>query len=137
MTTLAFVRCLALAVWFLPLPGASMTAFRLETDAKVVASDEARNHVDETCTVEMTVRSTKNAVPRKEYYLDSEEDFRDEKNLAVVIAHDHADRFRQAGIDDPSVHYKGQKIRVTGKVIREAEQVRIRVDAPDQIQLVK
>ena len=137
MPTRTSIRCLLLAVWFLPFQSPSGAALGAEPDAKVVASDEARNHVDETCTVEMTVRSTKNAVPRKEYYLDSEEDFRDEKNFAVVISHDHADRFRQAGIDDPSVYYKGQKVRVTGKVIREAEQVRIRVDAPDQIVLVK
>ncbi|MGP0065393.1 MAG: hypothetical protein ACLQGP_17545 [Isosphaeraceae bacterium] len=108
-----------------------------EKPPKVVAAAEAKDHVDERCTVEMTVRSSKNAAPRREYYLDSEEDFRDEKNFAVVIAYDHADLFKQAGIDDPSEHYKGKKLRVTGKVIRENDQTRIRVEDPKQIKVVE
>ena len=68
-----------------------------EKPPKVVAAPEAKNHIDERCTVEMTVRSSKNAAPRREYYLDSEEDFHDEKNFAVVISYDHADRSRRPG----------------------------------------
>ena len=68
-------------------------------------------------------RSSKNAAPRREYYLDSEEDFHDEKNFAVVISYDHADLFKKAGIDDAAEHYKGKSLRVTGKVIRENDQV--------------
>jgi hypothetical protein len=105
-------------------------------EKKVVAADDARHHVDETCTVEMNVRASKNAGPRREYYLDSEEDFRDEKNFAVVISYDHIERFQKADIDDPAEHYKGKRLRVTGKVIRENDQVRIRVDDPKQIKLV-
>jgi hypothetical protein len=102
----------------------------------VVAAPDAKNHIDAQCTVEMTVRSSKNAAPRREYYLDSEEDFHDEKNFAVVISYDHADLFKKAGIDDPAEHYKGKKLRVTGKVIRENDQVRIRVEDPKQIKIV-
>jgi hypothetical protein len=102
----------------------------------VVAAPDARNHIDELCTVEMTVRSSKNAIPRREYYLDSEEDFRDEKNFAVVISYDHADLFKKAGIDDPAEYYKDKALRVTGKVIRENDQVRIRVEDPDKIKVV-
>ncbi|HZW34019.1 MAG TPA: hypothetical protein VFF52_25065 [Isosphaeraceae bacterium] len=108
-----------------------------EKPTKVVMAPEARNHIDERCTVEMTVRASKNAAPRREYYLDSEEDFHDEKNFAVVISYDHAGLFQQAGIDDPAEHYKGKKLRVTGKVIREHDQVRIRVEDPKQIQIVE
>jgi hypothetical protein len=104
--------------------------------AKVVAAADARNHVDERCTVEMTVRSSKNAAPRMEYYLDSEEDFRDEKNFAVVISYDHAELFKKAGIDDPAEYYLGKKLRVTGKVIHENDQTRIRVENPEQIKIV-
>jgi hypothetical protein len=103
----------------------------------LVSAPDAKNHVGQQCTVEMTVRSSKNAAPRREYYLDSEEDFHDENNFAVVISYDHADSFQQAGIADPSEHYKGKKIRVTGKVIRENDQVRIRVEAPDRIKVVE
>jgi hypothetical protein len=104
---------------------------------KVIPAHEAQLHVDERCTAEMTVRSSKNAGPRREYYLDSEENFQDDKNLAVVISYDHAGAFKAAGIDDPADYYKGKTIRVTGKVIREAEQVRIRVEDPKQIRVVE
>jgi hypothetical protein len=108
-----------------------------EKSPKVIAAPDAKNHVDARCTVEMTVRASKNAAPRREYYLDSEEDFHDEKNFAVVISYDHADLFKKAGIDDPSDHYKGKKLRVTGKVIRENDQIRIRVEDPKQIKIVE
>jgi hypothetical protein len=103
---------------------------------KVVAAPDAKNHIDERCTVEMTVRSSKNAAPRMEYYLDSEEDFHDEKNFAVVISYDYADLFKRAGIDDPAEYYLGKKLRVTGKVIHENDQTRIRVEDPKQIKIV-
>lgn len=107
-----------------------------EKPAKVVSAPQAREHVGERCTVEMTVRSSKNAAPRREYYLDSEEDFHHDDNVAVVISYDHIEAFQKAGIDDPSEHYKGKKIRVTGKVIHENDQTRIRVEDPGQIKVV-
>jgi hypothetical protein len=84
----------------------------------------------------MTVRSSKNAAPRREHYLDSEEDFHDEKNFAVVISYDHAEAFQKAGIDDPADYYKGKKLRVTGEVIHENDQARMRVEDPKQIVIV-
>ena len=74
---------------------------------------------------------------RKTYFLDSEEDFRDEKNFCVVISYDHADKFRDAGIDDPAAHYKDKTIRVTGKVIEEDDQIRIRVEDPKKIEVAE
>jgi hypothetical protein len=107
-----------------------------EKATKVIAADDAQNHVGKRCTVEMTVRSSKNAAPRREYYLDSEEDFHDQNNVAVVISYDHIEAFQKSGIDDPAEHYKGKKLRVTGKVIHENDQTRIRVEKPEQIKIV-
>ena len=107
-----------------------------EKPLKVIAAPDAKAHVNERCTVEMTVRSSKNAAPRREYYLDSEEDFHDEKNFAVVISYDHAELFQKAGIDNPAEHYMGKKLRVTGTVIEENDQIRIRVEDPKQIKIV-
>ena len=104
---------------------------------KIIPAAEVRHHVGQECTAEMTVRASKNAVPRRTYFLDSEADFHDEKNLAVVISYDHVARFQEAGIDDPSEFFKGKTIQVTGKVIAEDDQVRIRVDDPKQIKLVE
>lgn len=103
----------------------------------VIASAEAHEHVGEECTVEMTVRASKNAEKRRTYYLDSEEDFRDAKNLAVLIDYEHAGAFKEAGIADPAAHYRGKVIRVRGKIIAESDQVRIRVTDPKQIELVE
>ncbi len=117
------------------IPGAT----RGDDDKKkktVIAATEARNHVGEECTATMTVKSSKNAAPRRTYFLDSEEDFRDEKNLAVIISYDHADKFREAGIADPAEYYQGKTIEVTGKVIAEEEQIRIHVEDPKQIKVV-
>ncbi len=108
-----------------------------KTQKRVIPAAEARNHVGEECTAQMTVKSSKNAAPRRTYFLDSEEDFRDEKNLAVIISYDHADKFREAGIADPADYYHGKTIEVTGKVIAEDEQIRIHVEDPKQIKLVE
>jgi acetyl esterase/lipase len=101
-----------------------------------IAAPEARNHLEEHRTVEMTVRASKDGTHRKEYYLDSVEDYGREDNCTVVIAYDHAGKFKQAGIDDPAAYYKGKTIRVTGTIIREADQTRIRVSEPGQIRIV-
>ena len=108
-----------------------------KTAEKIIPAAEIRSHVGKECTALMTVKSSKNAAPRKTYFLDSEEDFHDEKNLAVVISYDHADKFRDAGIADPAEYYRGKTIQVTGKVIEEDDQVRIRVEDPKQIKLVE
>lgn len=51
-------------------------------DRKVLASAHARKKVGETVTVEMTVKASKDRLEKRgEVYLDSEEDFRDEKNV--------------------------------------------------------
>jgi hypothetical protein len=104
---------------------------------KVIPAGEVHNHVGKECTAEMTVKASKNAIPRHTYYLDSEEDFHDDKNLSVVIDYDNAPKFQKAGIDDPAEYYKGKTIRVTGKVTKEDDQVRIRVEDPKQIKVVE
>jgi hypothetical protein len=137
MSQLKVLHCLWIVVPSLAMAGSANLAAADEPAARQpIAAAEARNHVGEKGTFAMTVQSTKNASPRREYYLDSEEDFRDEKNLALVISYDHADLFQQAGIDDPSEYYKGKKIHVTGMVIHENDQVRIRVEDPKQIKVV-
>jgi hypothetical protein len=108
-----------------------------KTTEKVIPATEIRDHIGQECTALMKVKASKNAVPRRTYYLNSEEDFHDEKNLAVVISYDHAAKFQEAGIDDPAVHYKDKTIQVTGKVIKEDDEIRIRVDDPKQIKVVE
>ncbi len=86
-------------------------------------------------TVELTVRSSVDEAKARMHLLDSEADYKDPKNLAVVIGYDDLASFRQAGIADPAAHYKDRRIRVTGQLYHDAavKQTRLRVTDIGQI----
>jgi hypothetical protein len=109
----------------------------LAGDDKPLTSVEARKKVGEKVTVEMAVRAAKDRLEKRgEIYLDSETDFRDEKNFAVVITKAGAASLKEAGIDDPAGHFKDKKVRATGTV-KEVDKVpRIEIDDAKQIRLV-
>src|SRR5262245_17719543 len=103
-----------------------------------VSPAEAGKHVNEKVVVEMLVKASKNRLEkRQEIYLDSEVDFRDPKNLGIVINLAGAAKFKEAGIADPAEHFKGKTIRVTGTVTRENDRPRIVVDDPKQIRIIE
>ena len=107
-------------------------------DTKPLTPVEAIKKVNEKVVVEMQVKATKNRLEKRgEIYLDSEEDFRDEKNLGIVVTKTGAAKFKEAGVDDPAVHFKDKTIRVTGTVIIKEERPRIEVDDSKQIQIVE
>jgi hypothetical protein len=107
-------------------------------DAKPLTPVEAIKRVNEKVTVQMLVKATKNTLEKRgEIYLDSEEDFRDEKNLGVVVTKTGAAKFKEAGVDDPAVHFKDKIIQVKGTVIIKEDRPRIEVDDPKQIQIVE
>jgi hypothetical protein len=129
MRALAFLTILALA---------PLGLGEAPKQDKPLSPAEAIKRVNEKVVVEMLVKATKNRLEkRKEIYLDSEEDFRDPKNLGIVINVAGAAKFKEAGIDDPAVHFKGKTIRVTGKVTKEDERPRIVVEDPKQITIVE
>lgn len=105
-------------------------------DDKPLSPTEARQRLGEQVLVEMEVRVAKDRLEKRgEIYLDSEEDFRDDKNLAAVITRTGAESLRNQGITDPAEHFRGKKIRVKGTV-KEVDNVRrIEIDAADQIQI--
>jgi hypothetical protein len=106
-------------------------------DDKPLTPAEARKKVGEKITVEMTVRAAKDRLEKRgEIYLDSETDFRDEKNFAVVITKAGAASLKEAGIGNPAEHFKDKKIRATGTV-KEVDKVpRIEVDDARQVKIV-
>jgi hypothetical protein len=106
-------------------------------ETKPLSPVAARKKVGEKITVEMTVQAAKDRLElRGEIYLDSENDFRDEKNFAVVITKTGAASLKEAGIDSPAEHYKDKKIRATGTV-KEVDKVpRIEIDDAKQIRIV-
>lgn len=103
----------------------------------VVPPEEAGQYVGKDVAVTMPVKSSKNAAKRKMIFLDSETDFRDPKNLGIIIDEDAQARFSQAGIAEPHVHFKGKTIRITGTVIKWEDRVYIRADDPSQITLIE
>ena len=107
-------------------------------EGKALSPTEARKKVGKKVTVEMTVQAAKDRLEKRgEVYLDSETDFKDEKNFAVVITKDGAASLKAAGIDNPAKHFKDRKIRATGTV-KEVDKVpRIEIADARQIRLVK
>jgi DNA/RNA endonuclease YhcR with UshA esterase domain len=105
---------------------------------KPLSPVEARNRVNEEITVEMFVRASKNRLEKhKEIYLDSEENFRDKKNFAVVINAVGAAKFKKAGIDEPAGYLKGKTIRATGTVVVHEGVPRIVVSDPKQLRVIE
>jgi DNA/RNA endonuclease YhcR with UshA esterase domain len=99
---------------------------------------EARKQVGKEITVKMEVKAAKDRLEKRgEIYLDAEEDFKSEKNFAVVITKKGAASLKAAGIAEPAVHFKGRTIRATGTV-KEVDGVpRIEIDDAKQIALEK
>jgi hypothetical protein len=125
---MSFYRVLATAV---------VTAgLAIAAEDKPLSPVEARKKVGETTTVEMTVRTAKDRLEKRgEIYLDSEPDFRDEKNFAVVITKAGAASLREAGINSPAEHFLNKTIRATGTV-KEVEGVpRIEIDDAKRIRV--
>lgn len=112
-------------------------ALRASAEDKPLTPAEAIQRVNEKVTVQMVVKAAKDRLEkRKEIYLDSEEDFRDPKNLGIVITLAGAEKYKAAGVADPADHFKGKTIRVTGTVIRKDERPRIEVDDPKQLAII-
>jgi len=106
-------------------------------DTKPLTPVEAIKKVNEEVTVQMVVKAAKNRLEKRgEIYLDSEENFKDDKNLGIVITKTGAGKFMEAGVNDPAVHFQDKLIRVKGTVIIKEERPRIEVDDPKDIQIV-
>src|SRR6476469_671555 len=82
--------------------------------SRPLTPEEALKRVDQKVTVAMQVKSTGGNTAR---YLNSEADFRNEKNFAIFIPNIALAAFKQAGIEDPGVYYKDKTVVVTGTVV--------------------
>lgn len=102
-----------------------------------LSAEEAINRVNEAVVVELVVKKTKSCTGSCQVFLDSESNHRDPKNLGVVITVTGRPKFTEAGIDDPTAHFKGKTIRVRGVVIRKEKGPYIEVSDPSQIELVE
>ena len=105
---------------------------------KALAPVDARKAVGKEITVRMEVKAAKDRLEiRGEIYLDSEEDFKNDKNFAVVITRKGAASLKDAGVTDPVDHFKGKIIRAVGMVSEVDGVPRIEIDDAKQIALAK
>src|SRR5262245_47323521 len=117
------------SVWLVAVVGWLVApAFPGDDASKPLSPVEARQKVGEEIVVEMTVQAAKDRLEKRgEIYLDSELDFKDEKNFAAVITKDGAASLREKGVTDFEQHFRNKAIRVKGRVTVVDEVPRIEV----------
>jgi DNA/RNA endonuclease YhcR with UshA esterase domain len=123
------MRCCAAAL----IVFASVSFVSAQEVMRPITAEEALKRVDQKVTVAMEVKSTGGNTAR---YLNSETDFRVEKNFAIFIPNIALAGFKQAGIADPGEFYKGKTIVVTGTVALAQGRPQIRVENVNQIKVV-
>ena len=107
-------------------------------EEKPLTPVEARKKSGSKVSVRMEVKAAKDRLEKRgEIYLDAEEDFKGEKNFAVVITKKGAASLKEAGIVDPADHFKGKTILATGTVKEVDDVPRIEVDDAKQIKTVE
>jgi DNA/RNA endonuclease YhcR with UshA esterase domain len=102
---------------------------------KPLTPAEAAQKIGEKVRVEMEVKSARkdNGVA----FLNSEADFKGEKNFTLFINKAGVEKLKEAKVEDPADHFKGKTVRATGKVSLYPERPQIIVEDPAQIVLVK
>ena len=95
---------------------------------------EAAKLVGKEVTVEMEVKSAGKS--KGVFFLNSEDDFRSDKNFTGFISEEGAKKFQGAKIDDPAAHFKGKTVRITGTVKLYRDKPEIVVEDPQQVEVV-
>ena len=98
---------------------------------------EAIEMIGERIVVRMTVRSAKDRLEKHgEIYLDSEDDFKSEKNFAVVINRKGAAELKERKITDIVGHFRNKTIEAEGVVKVVGNIPRIEIEEAKYLQLV-
>jgi DNA/RNA endonuclease YhcR with UshA esterase domain len=100
-----------------------------------ISPAEAADKVNQDVLLEMKVGSAtlRNGV----CFLNSEENFKSDKNFTLFISREMMTKFKEAKIDDPVTHFKGKTVRVKGKVTLFRERPQIELSGPDAIAIVR
>jgi hypothetical protein len=126
-----------LLVWLAALSFCRVTSAD-EPAPKPLTPIEARKKVGEQIVLEMIVTKAKDRLEnRGEIYLDSELDFRSEKNFATVINRDGAVGFQNQGVKDLEEYFLRKTIRVKGTVTVVDDVPRIEVSDSQQIEIIE
>lgn len=124
----------AFLVVFAAIPSVVATAAELS----VIAPADARTNVDKEVIVEFTVMSARLIDDKKISFLNSERDNRDDKNFTAFVTPKGMRAFLdERKMENPAATFLDKKIRVKGKIEMHKSKPEIKVDRPDQIEVVK
>ena len=104
-----------------------------EQPAKPVTPAEAAKQVGKKVTVEMEVKSVGQSAGV--FFLNSEENFKSEKNFTLFIDKAGAKKFAEAKIDPTT--YKGKTVRAKGEVKLYRDRPEIVVSDPKQLEVLE
>ena len=110
----------------------------LADDPKVIKPEEAAANVDREVIVEYTVKSSRIMDDKNIGFLNSEEDNKNEKNFTAFITPKGMKAYKDdRQIANPGAEYIDKKIRVKGKIVLHKSKPEIKVDSPEQIEVVE
>ncbi len=110
----------------------------LADDPKVIKPEEAAANVDQEVVVEYTVKSARILDDKNIGFLNSEGDNKNEKNFTAFITSKGMRAFKDVRkIANPGAEFVSKRIRVRGKIAMYKSKPEIKVDSPDQIEVVK
>ena len=133
----AFVSRTFLALLLL-VGGHGLTRSFAADESKPIDAVAARGKVGEKVRVQLQIRTAKDPLEKRgEIYLDSELDFRDPKNFAIVITRDGARSLKEKGVDDIVGRFQDKTVVVDGMVSVKDETPRIEVNDAEQIRIVE
>jgi len=102
-----------------------------------IAAEQAAKHVGEKVAVEMHVKSSRYLAGPGICFLNSCKYHRDAKNFTVVIMERGLAALKAKGIGRPANHYRGKKIRVTGRIELYRRRPQILIETAKQIMIIK
>ncbi len=104
----------------------------------VVPLTEIAKHLNGRCTVEFEVGSS-NVQPSTPPigFLNSEADYRSDRNFTVVVFDDGLKKFQADGVADFAAHFLHKRVRVSGQVTERKGRYQIAVTDPRQIETLK
>ena len=88
-------------------------------------------------TVEMVVKSVGISKNKEHWFLNSQADWKDDKNFYVLIPKSVVEKLKAKDITDPEKAFPGKTIQVTGNVTIHFTTPQIILRSPDRLKVVK
>ena len=105
------------------------------TVSGVIPANQAAQHINQRCTVEMVVVRAAKSPSTERYFLNSKQDYRAADNFTVTFTKSVLDQLRPKGIANEKA-LENKTIRITGVIILYNNLPEIDVGSADQIQIV-